>query len=278
MLDNTNPLLSFLISMRHPDNSTDYAQVEALLRKTLASLCRQRSSGFGIVVVANRAIDLPKNIQHRVRQIIVSFPPPSTHRGSKTGHDAVLRDKGTKLAVALSAVRQGHVMFVDADDYVNADMTGFVAQNPSSPGWYVSDGLVFDHLNYRTSGSSRFNEICGTSLIVRRDLLPQPTLRETPTQQDVLDAYDESVVLRHLGSHRHLAADLDLAPLPFPGAMYSVATGENHSGATARRPGVPLSVAQSRMFALPLRYVAAARAHQVRSKLKALAQNTRTSS
>lgn len=278
MLDATDPSLSFLISVRHPDNSANYAQVETLLRKTLVSLCRQRSPGFGIVVVANRAISLPEKIQRHVRQIIVSFPPPSTHRGAMTGRDAVMRDKGTKLAVALSAVRQGHVMFVDADDYVNVDMAGFVARNPSSPGWYVSDGLVFDHLNYRASESNRFNEICGTSLIARRDLLPQPTLREAPTQQDVLDAYAESVVLRHLGSHRHLATDLDLAPLPFSGAMYSVATGENHSGATARRPGVPLSVAQSRMFALPLRYVAAARGHQARSKLRALAQSPRASS
>lgn len=195
-----------------------------------------------------------------------------------TGRDAVMRDKGTKLAVALSAVRHGHVMFVDADDYVSVDMTGFVARNPSSPGWYVSDGLVYNHLDSRTSGSSRFNEICGTSLIVKRDLLSQPVIRPTPTQEEVLDAFDESVVLRHLGSHRHLAADLGLPPLPFPGAMYSVSTGENHSGVTARRPGIPLTLAQSRLFGLPLRYVAAGRLHQAHSKLKTLVPNRKAAS
>ena len=266
------PIVSFLTSVRHPANSADYARVERLLVKTLTSLNKQTSTNFEVVVVANRPLDLAPALRRHTRQIVVAFPPPSDHRGPMTGRDAVLVDKGTKLAMALSCARGGHVMFVDADDYVNVNVTAFVEDHPDDPGWYVGDGFFYDHQDYRSSATDRFNEVCGTSLIVRRDILPQPAISDDASQQEILDAYGESTVLEKIGSHRHLAQDLSLVPLPFPGAMYSVSTGENHSGARLRRPGSPLSRSDAKHFGISLKYVMAARGKQVFKKIRAVAR------
>lgn len=275
MQTRAEPTISFLTSVRHPANSSDYARVERLLTRTLTSLSKQTSADFEVVVVANRRLDLAPALRRHTRQVVVSFPPPSDHRGPMTGRDAVLMDKGTKLAIALSHARGGHVMFVDADDYVNINIAAFVADHHSDPGWYVCDGFFYDHQNHRSSATDRFNEVCGSSLIVRRDLFPQPVVSDDASQQEVLDAYGESTVLRRIGSHRHLARDFSLAPLPFPGAMYSVSTGENHSGSRSRHPGSPLSLSDARRFGLSPRYVAAARVKQILNKVRSVVRTHR---
>lgn len=244
------PVLTFLISLRHPTNSADYDRVERLARRTLRSLEAQTDRRCEAVVVANRLLALPPGLSMDVRTVVVDFPAPSIHRGPSTGREAVLLDKGTKLAVASSVARSGHVMFVDADDFVNVGMTAFVGGHPQSGGWYVDEGLVVEEKSGLCYPVHRFNELCGTSLIIRRDLLP--CIRFTPgtSQEDLLRQHDERTIKETFGSHRYLAKRLSLQPLPLMGAAYAVGTGENHSGKQMVRLGRPLSGDTARRFGI----------------------------
>ncbi|AXG12820.1 glycosyltransferase family 2 protein [Intrasporangium calvum] len=244
-------MLALVTSLRHPWNSRSYGQVEAIFAQSARSWVRQQSDAFGVVVVGNQAprVQLPE----RVRFVEVDFPPPSSHRGPQTGTAAVLKDKGSKLAVGLLAARQQHpdlthVMFVDADDFVSRRLAGFVADRSGEAGWTVTHGWRY-HAGRRAVRPVRgdFHLHCGSSHIVRHDLYPRVDLPLTASQDELYSAFGERLE-RWFGSHLHIHDDLPLVPLPFPGALYRVGTGEAHSGASMGGLGRPVSRAVAEEF------------------------------
>ncbi|MDC5697699.1 hypothetical protein OO014_10545 [Intrasporangium calvum] len=236
-------MLALITSLRHPWNSRDYTEVERIFARSVTSWVRQQSNEFCVVAVGNRVptVELPGG----TRFVQVDFPAPSPHRGPHTGIPAVLRDKGTKLAVGLLAARQEqpdltHVMFVDADDFVSRRLAGFVAGRRSEPGWTVTDGWRY-HAGRRALHRQRgdFHHHCGSSHIVRHDLYPHVDLPLTASQEQLYAAFGDRLE-RWLGSHLHVHDDLPLTPLPFPGALYRVGTGEAHSGTSMGGFGRPV--------------------------------------
>ena len=229
-------MLVFVTSIRHPDNASDYGAVERLLARTAASVDGQLDRGFRMVVVGNRppASPLPASAEF----VEVDFPAPSATRSAEIEREAVLTDKGTKLAIGMLAARAHapeHVMTVDADDLVSNRIAGFVNQRPDATGWYVEHGYVLSARYGVVLPVDRFNERCGTSVILRYDLLGVPDLPVTASQDELRSGFGAFTVRELLGSHRtavaHFAAQgAPLEPLPFPGAVYQVATGENYSG------------------------------------------------
>lgn len=243
------PILAFVTTVRHRRNSSDYARVQQLLAESVASWLRQIDGRFAIVVVSNERMPLPAD--PRIHSVLVDFDPPSPERSARTGLAAVLRDKGTKNAVGLARARElaaDYVMFVDADDFVSRELTSFVARNSGAPGWTITDG-------WRVQTSRRalrrhrgdFHLQCGSSHIVRIDLLPA-TPHGTSATQSQLYAEQGELLERWLGSHMHLHDDLPLAPLPFPGALYRVGTGESHSGNALGGFGRPISRSVAEQF------------------------------
>lgn len=247
-----DPLLAFVTTVRHPHNSTDFALVEQMLRQSLTAWLQQTDERFVIIVVANEPFafhDTP-----RVHSVLVDFPPPSTERTSRTGIAAVLRDKGTKNAIGLARARAlgaRHIMFVDADDFVSRRLTEFVAADSAAPGWTITDGWRVQ-MSRRSVRRHRddFHLQCGSSHIVRIDLLP-PTPFDLSASQEQLYAAIGDRLERHLGSHMHLHDDLPLAPLPFPGALYRVGSGQSHSGNALGGWGRPITNAIAEEFGVP---------------------------
>jgi hypothetical protein len=250
-------MIVFITSVRHPQNAADYGRVERLLQRTLASVCAQDDRNFRVVVVANQPLSFatPKEVE----TVVVDFPAPSAHRGPQTGRDAILHDRGTKLAVGLVAARQhdpAHIMRFDADDFVSRHIAGFANANSSHPGWYVNGG----HAYYERQGLTRrvddFHEKCGTSFVIRHDLYGSADLPLDATQDALYNGFGEFVVRELLGSHRaaeKYLADMGtpLEPLPFRGAVYTLETGENHSGEKVGGFAWPVGRRLEREFGLP---------------------------
>ncbi|GAA4965993.1 glycosyltransferase family A protein [Kineococcus glutinatus] len=270
-------MLAFITSVRHPRNSSDYGRVEELLRHTLASVCRQTCDDFTVVVACNR---VPAGtFDPRVEFVVVDFPPPVTTAGPRTGREAVLRDKGTKMAVALLAAqrhRPDYVMKFDADDFVSRRLAEFTSGG-SGPGWYVDEGFVVSADTLLITGCADFNSRCGTSEIVANRMYDLPTdLPPLDAGQDELSARLGTRLVRDLlGSHRSTvshfaAAGSPLQPVPFPAAVYAIATGENHSGRTWMDRGRPVTRAQAEEFGIahlrhPRAWVALARQEAARA-------------
>ncbi|WP_341359327.1 hypothetical protein V5H98_16575 [Georgenia sp. M64] len=250
-------LLAFITSLRHPENSANYGRVEALLQASLGSMAGQSVQDRVAVIVGNRepSFTLPAG----ARFVRVDFPPPSAVKGPQTGREAVLLDKGTKLAVALLTAREHgptHVMAVDADDFVSRKIAAHVARNPGVAGWYVTSGWRYSAERASVRPQPEFYRHCGTSHIVRTDLFRAPDLDPLRvTQAEIAEAFGSR--LHHLlASHvtvvEYLAAHgSPLRPLPFPGALYAVGTGENHSGISMGGLGRPVGARMSAEFAVP---------------------------
>ncbi|MGE0484950.1 MAG: hypothetical protein AB7Q81_12485 [Gammaproteobacteria bacterium] len=242
-------MLAFLVTVRHPHNCNSYARVWRLLEDTLRSLLAQRSGAFRVVVVCNERRPLAADLAHaaRIDWRVVEFPPPSPLRRAATGLTAARLDRGCKLAVAvLDAAAAGatHFMTCDADDFVADDLAGGVAAaGPAAPGWYLAQG--YDYKDGRIAPRDDFDRHCGTSLILRTDLIAGPLLAAglsaAADQTAILARAGHDFVTRLLGSHLHLrehcaVRGAPLAPWPARAAVRRLATGENHSDFRPRPP------------------------------------------
>lgn len=249
-------MLAFVTSLRHPHNSTDYRRVEALLADTLASVGQQTDPDFRVWVVGNRR---PADLPRWAEWVGVDFPAPSATRAAQTGRAAVLRDKGTKLAVGAAAAARAdpsHIMFVDADDMVSRRLAEHVHAHPSAPGWRITEGWRWASERASVRPQHDFHMFCGTAHLVRTDLLGiPPELDATTSQEDIEDLLGERLEI-YFGSHLRITGELErrgtpLAALPFAGALYRVGTGENHSGISLGGLGRPVTRAIAQEFGIP---------------------------
>jgi hypothetical protein len=158
-------MLAFVTSLRHPLNSDDYGRVERLLADTLRSVTSQTSDDYVVIVVGNVRPGFP--LPPKVHFVPVDFPPPLDVKGPQTGRDAVIWDKGTKLAIGLLKAREfdaDWVMIFDADDFVHRNLSAFVHAHPGAPGFVVSEGWMYSASRDEIREVDEFNRTCGTSM------------------------------------------------------------------------------------------------------------------
>jgi hypothetical protein len=230
-------MLVFIIPVKHPARSRSYETVALLLKQTLRSVCRQTRDDFRVIVVSNRTPRYSERFKN-TSFVEVDFPPPETPHSVNEEHSHVYIDKGCKHAIGLvEALRfnPGHIMFADADDLVSCRLAEFATSRPSRPGWFMEEGYVFSDLSKIIEKRSKFWSYCGTSHIIRRDLLKIPdSLSLAHTQQELIQAVGLDYLKNILGNHnkyQEVCASQGgaLEPLPFIGAIWRADTGENSS-------------------------------------------------
>ena len=230
----SDPVLTFVIPLRHPQNAPDWGALKHRLAQTLRSIAAQDDPRWRAIVVANAGADLPE-LPRRFLHAQVDFPPnPMFERGDnplEAFRDACRLDKGRRvLSGIVAAGKAGYVMVVDDDDLVSRRLTGFVADHAGKSGWYVEKGYLWSDGGKLVYQYADFSTFCGTSHIVRADLYDVAPGRPLP---------DSTLVRALFGSHifirDYLAArGRPLAPLPFPGAVYRI----GHTGAHSKSPGL----------------------------------------
>lgn len=240
-------MLAFITTLRHPDNAESYERVESLLEATLASITAQTVDNFIVIVVGHQppGFLLPPNTVF----VPVDFPAPVAENGPHAGREAFVWDKGTKIGVGLLAARSHNpdrVMIFDADDFVSRDLVEFSQGQPGEFGWMIRHGLMYSQSRNAYRHITGFNRTCGTCAIVPFSAYAVPAeLGVDATQDQIGEAFGERL-WRILGAHREAdewfaAHDVAMYDLPFPGAVYHVDTGENHSGKALAGLAHPLS-------------------------------------
>lgn len=224
------PVLTFIIPVRHQDNAADWSQLVARLTTTVASLERQTSGDWRAVIAANRGADLPdfseKVTVHRVDLEPNRFHEPET-ADRETYRDAVRLDKGLRILAGMRAAGEtDYFMVVDDDDFVSREVAGYVGRHAGEPGWNFEVGYVWPSDGNMVMRYENFHRYCGTSHVVRADLVDLDV--------DIETAEGIDYVKRMLGSHISIATELadrgtPLAALPFPGAVYRIGHAGSHS-------------------------------------------------
>jgi hypothetical protein len=214
-------MLLFVVPVKSPKLSRDWPLASRLFERCLRSICAQTSGDFRVVVVCN---EKPATTfeDARVEYLEVDFPVPARRLPGEiscTGYDYGLSaeiarknaDKALKLRTGFdhgARYQPTHCMGVDADDCVSRRLAEWVRTHPQTPGWFFRKGYIhpegrrFMYLNRRN-----FNQTCGSSLIFRSDL--------------------RALVLENPDFYAHCFNLPPLVPLPFPGAIYSIANGDN---------------------------------------------------
>lgn len=222
-------LLTFVMPVRHQATTKDWPGIKRRLAVTLRSLCAQTSPDWNAIIVVNQGADLPALPDERITVLHVDFPPAQLPDAKQRAAylTAVRIDKGNRILAGLIAARPaGHVMFTDCDDLVSCNLAGLPAANPAANGWFFTDGYIFSGGAELYPFRPDFFMYCGTSHIVRADLLRIPAR---------LQDADADYVSQALGSHVHIKKALDaagtpLAPLPFAGAIYRTGHSESTHG------------------------------------------------
>lgn len=249
-------MLAFITTLRHPDNSADYAREEVLLQETLASITQQTSDDYAVYIVANRAPSFP--LPARTEFVLADFAPPRRANGEHASLEDFVIDKGSKVGLGLLAARDSGadwVMLFDADDFVHRDVVEFVRAHADSPGWFVNEGWVFSRRRNGYRKQAAFHRTCGTSYVIPFEAYGTPAeLTVDASQREVVDAFGDTLK-RAMGAHRnavawHLDQGRELRPLPFRGAVYHVDTGANHSGKSLAGVIRPWSKQLERDFAI----------------------------
>jgi len=229
-----NTLVTFIIPVRHQENSKDWGRLKANLTQTIASIAAQTNPNWRAVIVANEGADLP-NIPDRFEVVRVDFPPNTMHEqqgiDKETFYDAFRLDKGRRVLKGMLQVRDtAFYMIVDDDDFVNNGLASFIGKNTAANGWKINLGYVWGDGGKLLFTHNDFADLCGTSLIIRSDLYQLP---------DSFEAASTGYIKNRLGSHVKIGKILaekgtPLSTLPFRGAVYRI----GHAGAHSKSPKI----------------------------------------
>jgi hypothetical protein len=143
-----------------------------------------------------------------------------------------MADKWLKVKRGLIEVRRlapAYVMVVDADDCVHRDLSRWATPNRSPHGWVLNTGYIWNRDSRWLLIQQRFDEYCGTSSIVRCEKADLPRSMDEPNEQFPILRFGHTVIVQGCAS-----LGTPLRRLPFPGAVYNVATGENDSSVNLR--------------------------------------------
>jgi hypothetical protein len=219
-------MLVLIVPLQSPRASSDWALVSAICERTLRSICGQQGGPFRVYLVCNEAPAM--SFSHPDLTIVEDdFPIPEKNTAAR------MYDKHEKLKRGMIAARElapCHVMFVDADDCVHLGLAQWCEERPDHPGWYVDDGYIY------TAGSGwlyrrrEFDQICGTAAIVRCE--------EQDFPREMSDEKADFFMINcgHFEFRNpERTGGRKLEALPFPGAVYVTATGENDSGISLRQ-------------------------------------------
>lgn len=228
------PLLTFIIPIRHQDNAADWGKLKSKLSATMASIAGQTNGDWKAVIVANHGADLPE-MPERFQVERVDFSPNLHHDRKTNAKDSFLDsfrvDKGRRVLKGMLAARDSqYFMIVDDDDFVSSRIVEFVSAHVGENGWKIDKGYVWTEDGKLLYAEDNFNNMCGTSLIIRSDLYALPERFEDGSME---------LITTMLGSHVRVGSALakvgaPLASLPFRGAIYRVGNRGSHS----QTPGV----------------------------------------
>lgn len=210
-------MLIFIIPVKSPAISQNWSLFSKLFERCIKSVCNQTTSDFKVIVVCNQKPDISFDSPH-IDYVMVDFPPPGSEKVSTLVgiQSPKEKDKAQKILAGLKYARKydsTHTMVVDADDCINRDLAKFVQQNPNGDGWFIKKGYVYkEGKKYIYLNRQNFNHLCGTSIIVK-------------------SKWSELLIVD--GKYYNHCADslnngIELQPLPFAGAVYSVENQENY--------------------------------------------------
>ncbi len=215
-------MLVFVVPLKSQQVSKSWEHVSKLLERCVKSICAQTSPEFRAIVVCHEKPDITFTHPH-LTYIEVNFPLPNEEETVNKGHT----DKGRKMLKGLISAEKfnpTYTMTVDADDCVSKNLAQFVNLNPGCNGWFINQGYKYqEDSKYIYVKRQNFYKMCGSCNIIRYDLNFLPQNPEYNRGYGYYKYYIDHGKVREIlaSKQKHIK------PLPFPGAIYMLGTGEH---------------------------------------------------
>ena len=222
-------MLVFVIPLKSSQVSKSWWRVCQLFERCIKSVCNQTTDNFKVIVVCNEKPQIAFSHPNLI-YLSLDLPPAKGANALAKGRT----DKGRKILAGLVHAAQfspSHTMTMDADDCISKNLAAFVSKSPQHNGWFVNSGYRYQEgskfIRYKFRN---FYRECGSCCIVRYDLNNLPPNPEYNRGYGYYKNYlDHAKIPRNLAQTNH-----SLEPLPFPGAVYILNTGENIFGKSDR--------------------------------------------
>ena len=213
-------MVTFIIPVKSAKVSGSWSQFSKLFERTLKSVTSQTSQNFKVVVVCHEKPET--DFEHpNVEYIHVNFGVPDLKSAPKEKHDGLKeQDKSNKILTGVAHAEKfdsDYYMVVDADDCISNKIVSFVEDNKdkNEVGWYINKGYFYREGDKIISlNKENFNTLCGTCLIVNPKFFKE--------------IFQHKPHLLYVHQTTEFEGGNKLQRLPFPGAIYSMANGENH--------------------------------------------------
>lgn len=228
----SSPIINFIIPIRHQDSADNWQALVNNLQQLINSIKNQTSPNWHCTIICNTGADIPSFDDQKITVLNVDFPVNKLYEINtddlESHYEAIRADKGKRILTGLINNNCEFVMFVDDDDLLHHKIVEYVEHNIDENGWYFDDGFIWREGSLSVVKRSGFNHICGTSHIVKANLL---------TVNSTFEANNLSYIKTMFGSHIHLSNELKkqgkpLKKLPFIGAIYRIGHTDAHSKST----------------------------------------------
>ena len=213
-------MVTFIIPVKSAQVSGSWSQFSKLVERTLKSVTNQTSQNFKVVVVCHEIPEIDF-VHPNIEYIQVDFGVPQLKEAPKEKHDGMKEeDKSNKILAGVAHAEKyssDYLMVVDADDCISNKLVAFIEQNTdkNEVGWYINKGYFYREGDRIISlNRENFNTLCGTCIIVRPDYM-NAIFKQDPH-------------LLYVHQTMEFPDNAKLLKLPFAGAVYSMANGENH--------------------------------------------------
>ncbi|MEO0526419.1 MAG: hypothetical protein AAFZ89_04295 [Bacteroidota bacterium] len=222
-------MINFIVPVKSKKVASDWPRFCALFERTLSSICNQTNDNYMVTVVCHEIPEV-KFKSDKVHFVQVEFDAPKLTSGDVEKNRALREgDKANKIKKGLEYSTQfdpKYIMVVDSDDCISNKIAAFIhTEDGSVPGWYVDKGYNYkEGSKYILLKKRTFNHLCGSCIIIKPELFEQLFATEP-----FLHYSHEKTVLSN---------NSKLVPLPFAGAIYSMANGENIFMSSGHAKGV----------------------------------------
>ncbi|MBU2904285.1 glycosyltransferase family 2 protein [Arenibacter algicola] len=213
-------MITFIIPVKSKKVTGSWEQFSKLFERTLKSICNQTSQNFRVLVVCHEKPEIQFE-RPNIEYIHVDFEPPQLKTAPKEKHDGLKEeDKSKKILAGIAYAEKynsDYLMVADADDCISNKIVEFVDKNKKANnyGWFFKKGYIYrEGDKFISLNKENFNTLCGTCIIIKPQLI-EHIFKKVPH-------------LLYVHKTTDFPNDVHLQEFPFPGAVYSMANGENH--------------------------------------------------
>ncbi len=171
----SKPRVAFLIPVPSAERVRDWQLGCAYFRQTLLSIHNSKGGDYCVVAAGHDFPNFKLPQSPRFRFLSLDHTLPSRKDGD---YPAAVKDKIIKLATAWeyakSAWNPQYVMKLDWDDLISSRLVEWLVSATNEAGYLIKRGWIWRaRIPYLVQRTEYFDRVCGSCLLIRRDLADQ---------------------------------------------------------------------------------------------------------